>query len=207
VSRFIEFVSVIIGGAIYLLVGLHWSRGSWSRGPLHFDLGWLLVAVVISQGTAVLYNRNSCGMRRQWLRILLGWCLGILLESLARYSLYRFDLNLGGTELRVFAALTGLFLFWLLYWIAAFPYEHAFWQSGQSQHPKWRAMLFWTSALMGAGIFLGAILIMQKQGKLTELKLLDSVELWFYKSSLIVYLFLALRMFFPIREEARKYLA
>jgi hypothetical protein len=207
VSQVIEFVSVIIGGAIYLFVGLRWSRGSWSRGPLHFDLGWLLVAVVVSQGTAVLYNRHSSEMRRQWLRILFGWCLGVLLESLARYSLYRFDLHPGGTELRAFAALTGLFLFWLLFWIAAFPYEQAFWQSGQDQHSKWRAMLFWTSALMGAGILLGATLIIHKQGNSIELELLNSVERWFYKSSLIVYLFLALRMFFPLREEARKHLA
>lgn len=185
----------ILGGGIYLAAGLAWSKEAWSHGRFGFDLGWLVVAIIVSRAfTARLDNRVES--RKEWFRFL--WpCLPVfLLEGAADFVLRLYRGQPSEILLFGFVSLSCAFLLAALSWIMTFPYEYAYGGS-----PSHAVLKHGRRAFLAAGFIIGAILIIGSYWSANHGHLLsdqiDLAELWFYKGSFIVYSFLAIRILFP----------
>jgi len=194
----INLLFVVIGGAIYLWVGIEWSRSAWARGGLEFDQGWLLVALLVSQSIATSVAPSTTRHTR-WLRIGATAAGGFGLEAVADHFFVVVRTQPERTGLAYFIVFALAFILYVIAWIIIFPYEASFGPVSQKVHGPWRMRVFITGVLVAATIVGGTIHVYYGAGVPAEA--IESLQSWFYKAALLVYLFLALRMFYPALEK------
>lgn len=193
-----------VGTAVYLLAGVAWSSSSWSRGTFGFDMGWLLVAVVASRFVTLRWTQSDASRLRTWLTALLPAIPGFLGEAMADAYLHSFHHDPSRQKLLAFALFSLVLLFTALVCIVTFPYERIL-AANSDGHRK---TSYATGFLLLAAVAIGTSILLANtlsgnEGPIIAPELQNSLvrlELWFFRCSLLVYVFLALRILFPIIE-------
>lgn len=203
-SGFVRAINVgiaLVALGLYLFVGVMWSRSAFDRGALRFDLGWLVVAVVVSRLVAI----RTAGDPLTW-KQLFGLALragpGFLFEAAADYSLSRYRSTSDNMWVILFAVFSCALLLFAISWIAAFPYERTFGPTPRKQDGiSWRTTVWVTGAALAAVLILGSVRpFLMFPGSDSSGPLVTGLESWLYLSSLLVYGFLALNIMFPLLE-------
>jgi hypothetical protein len=204
VSGFVRAINVgiaLVALGLYLFVGVMWSRGVWARGSFHFDLGWLIAAVVVSRAVAIKTAGDPLSWKQMFGLVIRAWP-GFLFEGAADYSLSRYGSTSDNMWLILFAVFSCALLVFAISWIAVFPYERTFGPPPRKQNGiSWRATVWVTGAALAAVLILGSVrpfLLFPDSGGSGSL--VTGLESWLYLSSLLVYGFLALTIMFPLLE-------
>jgi hypothetical protein len=201
IAEITNFLFSLAAGLFILAVGVVWSRGAWSHGTYGFDLGYLVVAVLVSR---ILCAKTGGGVfgRKEWFLMLLpaGPCW--LFEALADHSLSNLKHAPTNPQMEGFVLFSCLLLVSVLVWVAVFPQGDVSGSRSKNDKLAWRRINFSTGALLGISLLLstGWLLFRTRTSAVDFLQGLHTMESWLYKWSLLAYLFLTLRIVFPIWE-------
>lgn len=200
-SWIINILIVLVGAGIYLWAGIIWSK--WSNGRLEFDQGWLLIALLLSQ---LFTSRVSGGKldRQKWLRTIPTALAGFALEGLSDHLFLQLTKQPSRSHVIAFAVSTCLFLIYIVVWIVAFPYEEFFGPDTTKERHPWKRLVRLAGVLIAVVIVSGTVWSFYVTGYVTGAPIsgtADALQAWFYKAALLVYLFLALKMFYPLFEK------
>lgn len=197
-DRLIKILIVLLCGAIYLWTGIKWSLGTGAISGLAFDQGWLLVALLISQSIAIRLGGGKLG-RRRWLRMILAALVGFALEGISDHLFLQLKQQPSITSAIEFAAFASLFLVYIVAWIIIFPYEELSSGVAASQGQSWRGRVRVMGIFIAIFSICGAGWCFHGAGR-PILDTIGALQSWLYKASLLVYLFLAIRIFYPMFE-------
>jgi hypothetical protein len=199
-----KFVRGLAAGVFYLLIGIAWSRITWRRGISGFDLGWLLLAVVLSRLLCVQLGMKVSNAAN-WLIILLPLGPGFVFEWIADTTLHRFYHDASKARLVAFAVSTCIFLIYILVWVVLFAYEESFGPGPGNDRIAWRRVLYATASILGAFLIWRTVACFAESAGSSSVVTVQSLflglknlELLFYRASLLIYALLTLRMFFPM---------
>jgi hypothetical protein len=205
--RGINTIIALLGVLLAILIGVMWSREVLSKGTFGFDMGYLAVALGVSR---ILSARIQGTPRKhlRWLSLLAPIIPVLFFEAMAAFALNRLYQQLLLDRLALFALFSALMLLTVLILLVKFEYEEAFGPFLPRGRRSWRK---WT--LIGA-VALGILIVWGPARILIELKGptdlapagalhggLVQLETWFYKSSLLVYLFMVVRMLIPTLQD------
>jgi len=186
---FVSVISLAVTIAIFLAIGVLWSRVS-KKG----DQGWLLVAVVVFQFAGSRRSEhNGPGLARIWGPFLAA--AGI--QILADYSFGQLGHHPSRNSAVHYAGWSCVFFAYLTAWIAIFPYEERFgidWSAGSA---RWRTLVRISAAIVAAGVLAGTIWELNSLGA-TYVESPEILRIWFDRVALAVFVFLALRILFPV---------
>ena len=186
---FVSVISLAVTIAIFLAIGVLWSRISRNA-----DQGWLLVAVVVFQFAGTRRSENKApGLARIWGPFLAAAAIQIL----ADYSFGRLRHHPSRNSAVPYAGWSCVFFSYLTAWIAIFPYEERFgidWSAGSA---RWRTLVRISAAIVAAGVLAGTIWELNSLGP-TYAEAPEILRIWFGRVALAVFVFLALRILFPV---------
>jgi hypothetical protein len=192
----IRILTLLFCGAIYLWAGIKWSQSTGARGGLAFDQGWLLVALLISQSIAIRLGGGMLG-RRKWLRLIPASLVGFALEGLSDHLFLRLKDQPSKNLAVAFAVFASLFLVNVVAWIVVFPYEGIFGPFAARGAQLWQRQVRFMGILVATICICGAGWSFHKVGIPISITI-SELQAWFYKAALLVYVFLAFRIFFPL---------
>jgi hypothetical protein len=204
--RVINAIIALLGVLLAILVGLAWSRGVLSRGTFGFDLGYLPVAL----GASRVLSARVAGISRRQLRWLplLGPVLPVFIfEALAAYALNRLHARLSVDRLVLFASFSAVMLLMVLILLVRFDYEEGFGPFSPNERRLGRRWTLFAAVVLGILVIWGPIHVVIALEKPSGLlpasvyKALAEIESWFYRCSLVVYLFVIVRMLFPTLQD------
>jgi hypothetical protein len=180
IAELTNFLIALAAEFFFLAVGIVWSRGAWSHGMFGFDLGYLVVAVLVFRILSAKMGGSTSGLKEWFLMILpAGPCW--LLEALADYSLSNLKHDPTKPHLGAFVLFSCLMLVSLLVWAIAFPLGNS--RDPASNNEKiltWRRIASWTGVLLGITLLLstGWLLLRTTTPILDVLQELQTLESW-----------------------------
>jgi hypothetical protein len=195
-KRFTKILVVLIGAGIFLWAGVEWSQSKSSRGGLEFDQGWLLIAVALSQFTISRFASEKLS-KQKWQRIIPMAAVGFVLEGLSDRLFIRLRDEPSRDHVIAFAVFACLFLVYLVTWIVVYPYE-GFFVPVLSEEKQSRQRLSRAVGALVAVIIISGALRCFHVGGAPNSSTIGALQAWLYKSSLLVHIFLALRIFSPM---------
>lgn len=200
-EKAVNAVIAIVGALLAILVGLMWSREVLSRGTFGFDMGYLPVALAVSWGL-------TARLRGIPLRLLARMSLlapitsVFIFEALAGYILNRLHRQMSLNRLVLFASFSALMLLTVLLLLARFDYEEVFGPFSPHERTSWRKWILFVASALAVLVLWGPTRILMTLPSTSTLhNALVELESWFYKCSLIIYLFMIVRMVSPTLQD------
>jgi hypothetical protein len=197
----------VLGSLLAIFVGLMWSKGVLSRGTFGFDMGYLPVALGLSWWLGTLVRGKSLNLLS---RVRLFAPLGsvFLFEVLADYSLSRLHVQMSPRWLFAFGLFSTLMLLTTLVLVARFNYAEAFGPFSAERRRHWHKWTLFAVLALGILVIWGPARILITLRTAEAFSVADSLrealialESWFYRSSLMAYLFIVTSMLFPTLED------
>ena len=146
-------VNIILASLFYVLVGFLWSRQAVSRGTFGFDLGYILVAVIVSRVLVAKFGVKTQG-KRAWFFVLAPGLSVFLIEGMATYSLVTLHERLTVAGLAAFSIFSSLFLLTVLLLIVNLNFTCDFQVVEQEHIKRWR----WPVIITGISLAILVIL-------------------------------------------------
>jgi hypothetical protein len=185
---FVSVVSLALTIAIFLAIGVLWSRIS-KNG----DRGWLLVAVVVFQFAGIRRSEDKGpGLARIWGPFL----AAAAIEILSDHSFGQLMRHPSRNYAMAYAGWSCVFFIYLTAWIVIFPCEERFgidWSAGSG---RWRGLVRIIAVVIAAGVLAGTIWELNSLGP-TYAEASEILRIWFGRVALAVFVFLGLRILFP----------
>lgn len=187
--RLVSVISLAVTIAIFLAIGVLWSRVSRNA-----DQGWLLVAAVVLQATGMRRNEDKGS---GWARIWGPFLVAAAIEIVSDYSFGQLRHHPSRNLAVAFAGWSCVFFAYLTAWIAIFPYEERSgidWSAGGG---RWRRLVRIVAAVIALGVLAGTIWKLGSLGS-TYVEASETLRIWFGRVALAIFVFLGLRIFFPV---------
>lgn len=176
----------------YSLVGLVWSASTWRHG---FDMGWLLVAFLVTRSGSARMEHGRLGAR-DYANLFWPAAPGFLLEGFSDLSLHGFRLYGGRQELVRFAVSSCLFLIFIAVAIAILRFGIGIKELSVKDEAMWRGVIWFGVLATAISVAFGTFIIFVTGTKESSVRL-NMLQSWFYKTSLIVYFLLTMKIMFP----------
>ena len=201
-ARTLNVAMVATAILLAVLVGVDWSKEAVLRGAYGFDLGYLPVAVGVSR---VLSTRLAGVSRKEmhWLRILVPIVPAFVFEALAALALNHLHQELSLAGFLSFALFSTLMLLTVLILLVSFKYELGFGPFTAEERKSWR------KGTLTVAILLGVLIVWEPARHFPGIGIsrdipppnfflqLVALESWFYKCSLMLFLYLNVLTLFP----------
>ena len=191
-ERFSLTVS-LFAALFYFLVGVLWSASTWRHG---FDMGWLVVAFCVARSAAARIESGKLGVRDYGIAF---WPAvpGFVLEGLSDFSLHTFSLHGRSKDLAQFAVFSCLLLVFIAAVTAVLRFGVGIQDLSAEDYSVSRGAICALALAVAISVVCGTFIILltgaEEPG--TRLNLLQS---WLYKTSLIVYFLLTMKMVLPL---------
>jgi hypothetical protein len=202
-EKAVNAIIALVGALLAVLVGLMWSREVLSRGTFGFDMGYLAVALGVSWGLAAKVRRIPLKLLPR-LSLLAPIVSVFAFEAMADYTLNRLRDQLSARYLFLFATFSAVMLLTVLMLLVRFDYEEAFGPFSPHERRSWRKWVLAAAMALAILVIWGPtriLMALQKAPAILPAGILRNalveLESWFYRCSLIVYLFLIVRMVSP----------
>lgn len=199
-TTYSNVILALLGGALYLAAGVGWSRIAFARGAFSLDLGWILLAVLISRYLAFRLTENRALKHHEWLRVLWPAIPGFVLEGVSDEMLRIFRSAPGRATAAGFCLFSCLFLLVLIFSIASFEYEGMFHFASERDHVFWRRISYMAAVGISLTVIVRSAWMLVAAGGFQDVQTIADLESWLYICSLIVYVFLGLELFFPLLD-------
>jgi hypothetical protein len=175
------------------LVGVLWSASTWRHG---FDMGWLVVAFCVARGISARIERGNLGVKDYGVAF---WpaAPGFVLEGLSDFGLRTFSLHGRSGDLTQFAVFSCLLLVFITAVIAVMRFGVGIQDLSAEDYSASRGAICALALAVAISIACGTsiILLAGAEDPGARLSLLQS---WLYKTSLIVYFLLTIKMVLPL---------
>lgn len=195
----LSFKTSLAAAICYFLVGILWSLSTFRLG---FDLGWLLIALLVSRGVSARMEHGTV-KTKDWL--IMSWPAipGFILEWLSDASLHDFRGQGRTGDLVRFAIFSSLLLVFVTFVTGVSRFGIEIKEFHGEEYSTLRRLTLSAALATAALSILGTVIIfgLSESGSTTQLAALQS---WLYMSSLVVYLLLTLKMFPSIAMSIRE---
>jgi hypothetical protein len=186
-------VFALVLATIFFLVGFLFSKSTWRLG---FDMGWLVVSLLVS---LTISNRIEDGrtMTTDYLAMYWPALPGFILELLAALSLRDFKLHGGSRGSLEFAIFSCALLIFVTTIITVLRFGCGFRQLFVKDEALYRRVIWVGATAITMFLVLGIVQILVRTSGQLDMRM-EMLESLFYKTSLIVYGLLTVKMMFPL---------
>lgn len=189
----LNLVIALAGAISYFLVGFLWSASTWHRS---FDLGWLVVAFIITRYASTRIERGRLHTR-EYVNLCVPALPGFGFEFFADLGLRDFRLHDGPGAVVCFAVFSCFLLLFIVALTTFLPFGIGLDTIATKDEAIWHGTTLVGAAAVIVSIVVGTALIFAKSAR--ELNALVGIlQSWLYCVSLIVYFLLTLKMMLPL---------
>jgi len=188
-----NLVNSLIGAMLYFFVGWFWSASTRRHS---FDLGWLVVAFLVSRGVSYRIEHGKLGAR-DYAAIYLPAVPGFALEWLADLSLHDFRLHSEMEALVRFSVFTCALLIFVIAATALLQFGIGRDELSTKDSATWHSTILTGAFAIAISLVLGTLMIFVRGATKSDVQA-SMLQSWFYITSLIVYLFLMIKMMLPL---------
>jgi hypothetical protein len=189
----LNLIVSLIGAICYFLVGWLWSASAWRHS---FDLGWLVVALILARYAATRIENGTLNAR-EYIAICSTALPGFVLELLANWGLHDFRLHDGLGALVRFAVFSCGLLVFVVALTALLRFSVGLDVLSRKDEATWHSTISVGASVIAASLVMGTALILYK-GPDELGSRAGLLQSWFYWASLIVYFLLTLKMMLPL---------
>lgn len=192
-SAVVNLIISLAGAIFYFLIGWLWSASTWRHS---FDLGWLIVALILARYAS---KRIESGRlkARDYLSVCLPALPGFLLEFLADSGLHDFRLHDGLGALIRFAVFSCSLLVFVTVLTALLRFGVGLEVLSEKDEAIWNSTIRIGAAAMTVSFVVGTAFIILKNANGLHAHA-SVLELWLYCGSLMAYFLMTLKMMLPL---------
>lgn len=192
-SAVVNLIISVAGTILYFLIGWLWSVSTWRHS---FDLGWLVVALILARYASRRIESDRLKVR-DYLSVCLPVLPGFLLEFLADWGLHDFRLHDGFGALVRFAVLSCSLLVFVTVLTALLRFGVGLEALSKKDEAIWNSTIRIAAAAMTVTFVVGTtfIILRSANGLHAQVSFLES---WFYCGSLMAYFLMTLKMMLPL---------
>lgn len=192
-SAVVNLIISLAGAICYFLVGWLWSMSTWRDS---FDLGWLVVALILARYASRRIEKGRL-KARDYLSVCIPVLPGFLFEFLANWGLHDFRVHDGFGALVRFAVFSCSIVVFVTVLTALLRFGVGLDVLSKKGEAIWNSTIRTGAAVMTVSFVAGTafILLESAKGLHAQVGVLKS---WLYCGSLMAYFLMTLKMMLPL---------